>query len=208
MSSTELVALSLTAAAAPLVKTAAALEKQPQPAGLAQLDLASLAVVDGPLALSRAAVDEEKGSALNSPAGQVITRAGLALDADAVFADARRRIENVFRLNVALLAALALILLIGIGGAIYSGLFLHSNVWPLVFGGVTVVDLAGVYVLKPVAAINRALLATQQIDLLYLRLREGLKDCESLPDPKAFIECRNAVWDRVWADLSALSAIS
>jgi hypothetical protein len=99
-------------------------------------------------------------------------------------------------------------LLIGIGGAIYSGLFLHSNVWPLVFGGVTVVDLAGVYVLKPVAAINRALLATQQIDLLYLRLREGLKDCESLPDPKAFIECRNAVWDRVWADLSALSAIS
>ena len=174
----------------------------------AEIDLASLEIDGGVMALSRAAVDDSGASALESRSSRAITRAGVALDPDAVFGDARKRIERVFRLNVFLLLGLGLVLLVGIGGAIYSALFLQQSIWTFVFGGVAVADVIGVYIFKPITAINRALVSTQQLDLLYLRLREGLKGCDELEDVGEKLACRDALWDKVWEDLKALSDIS
>jgi hypothetical protein len=199
MSSPDLVALSLTAAAAPLVEKAPAAPRTV---------ISATEIVDGPLALSRALIDDDPGSPVETRANQDLTRAAVALDSDAVFSDARRRIERVFQLNVILLLILAVLLLVGIGGAIYAALFLDRNSWALIFGGVAVADIIGIYVFKPITAINRALVATQQLDLLYLRLREGMKGCEELSDVNEKIACRDAVWDRIWADLSSLNQIA
>ena len=216
MSSPDLVALSLAAAAAPIVEEAATKLKVQTPraaegvptttASLAQLSPA--AVTDGVLALSRAAAADGAGAATASKSNQAITRAGVALDADAVFRDARERIDQVFRLNVVLLLTLAVLLLAGIGGAIYAAVFLRQNSWALIFGGVAAADLIGVYVFKPITAINRALVSTQQLDLLYLRLREGLKGCDEVQDVGEKLACRDALWDKIWEDLAALNEIA
>jgi hypothetical protein len=215
MSSPDLVALSLAAASAPIVKEAAArLETTPAadgpilPAALAKGDLGSVEIDDGFMTLSRVAIGDGEESPLESTSSRAVTRAGVALDPDVVFSDARKRIERVFRLNVILLLALAVLLLIGIGGAIYSALVWQQNMWTLIFGGVAVADVIGIYVFKPITAINRALVSTQQLDLLYLRLREGLKGCEELQDVNEKLACRDALWDKVWEDLSALSEIA
>ncbi len=217
MSSPDLVAQSLAAAAAPYVQEAAAtLQSRPAAEGSVPqmhapapaMDLSSVESAGGVVALSRAAIAEGAGGAVDSKRTLAITRAGAALDSDAVFSDARQRIERVFRLNVILLLTLALLLLVGIGGAIYSALFLDQNTWTLVFGGVAVADLIGIYVFKPITAINRALVSTQQLDMLYLRLREGLRGCDTLADVNEKLACRDKVWDKVWEDLSALNEIA
>lgn len=215
MSSPDLVVLSLTAAAAPIAGKAVTVDSPRagddgpiMPTSLAQGDLASAEIVDGTMALSREAIKEKPGGVVGSKSNRAIIRAGVALDPDTVFSDARKRIERVFRLNVILLLTLAILLLVGIGGAIYSALFLQTSTWTLIFGGVAVADLIGIYVFKPITAINRALVSTQQLDLLYLRLREGLKGCDELQDVNEKLACREALWDKVWEDLSALNEIA
>ena len=124
---------------------------------------------------------------------------------DAVFRDARRRIELVFKINLAVAIVLAVILLIGIGGAVFSAVFLQRDVWTIAFGGVSVADLIGLYAFKPLTAINSAIVASQRLDATHLRLREQLQSCDEHKALKDRIECQSAVWDTIQKELASLA---
>lgn len=166
-----------------------------------------------PLALSREAVlqlspdETERRRSLTTPPTEVGATV-LAISSDAVFRDARKRIDLVFKLNLALAIILAVILLGGIAGAIISAVFFEKTIWTLVFGGMSVADVIGVYALKPLTAINAAVIATQRLEAIHLRLSEQLKVCaehEKLDDK---IKCQTTVWEAIEHDLSTLATMA
>lgn len=59
---------------------------------------------------------------------------------------------------------------------IVSAVSLGNGSAAAVFGGVTVLDVAGFALTKPFAVIQRASVTSQRLDLAYLRLQEQLKD--------------------------------
>jgi hypothetical protein len=131
--------------------------------------------------------------------------AALAIDSGTVFDDARRRISLVFKLNLGLAIALAVILLGGLVGAIIAGLVFNKNAWGLAFGGISGADLIGIYLFKPLTAINSALVATQRLDALHLRVHEQLKTCVEYSDLDARIRCQTQVWEAMQKELAVLA---
>jgi hypothetical protein len=130
----------------------------------------------------------------------------LAISPEAVFGDARKRIALVFKINLAVSIVLAAILLVGIGGAVYSAVFIQKAIWSLAFGGLSVADLIGVYVFKPLSAINAALIGATRLDTLQLRLNQQLSQCAGHDDLEARIRCQTAVWDVIQHELSILAS--
>lgn len=162
---------------------------------------------DNPISLSRVAVarrrperEDEEDTSREKEVGAM----ALSISPTAVFLSARRRIDLVFRLNLAIAISLAVLLLGGIGGAIVSGAVFAKPTWALVFGGISVADIIGVYAFKPLAAINEALVATQRLDALHLRLRQQLDTCGQLSDLKERIKCQTTVWDAIQRELATL----
>jgi hypothetical protein len=129
----------------------------------------------------------------------------LALEPDAVFADARRRVSFVFKLTVAISTVLAFLLLGGIAGAIIGALLGHA-VWAAVFGAVSAADMLGVIVYRPLAQIDGAIVSAQRLDLLFLSTRERLRDCRRQSELKEQIACATRVWQEMHAQLAALSS--
>jgi hypothetical protein len=130
----------------------------------------------------------------------------LAIGPQAVFQDARRRIGLVFRINLAVSIVLAIILLGGIGGSVFSAVFLKNSIWALALGGVSAADAIGVYVYKPLAAINEALIGATRLDALQLRLSEQLSQCAQHSDLEARIRCQTNVWDAIQHELGIIGA--
>jgi|SRR5215469_1953402 len=158
----------------------------------------------GILTLSRKASGSET-SAFSTPTE--IGALALALSPESVFVDARNRIGLVFRLNLGIAITLAVILLAGIAGGVYSAVFLQNRVWSSVFGGVSIADLIGVYVFKPLAAINAALVSTIRLDNLQLGLQQQLANCTQLTDAQQRIECQSSVWEKIQIELATLSPV-
>jgi hypothetical protein len=130
----------------------------------------------------------------------------LAISPHAVFQDARRRTGLVFKINLAVSIVLAIILLGGIGGAVFSALFLKSTVWVLVFGGMSAADAIGVYAYKPLTAINDALVGTTRLDALQLRLSQQLFQCSQHQDLEDRIRCQTSVWEAIQHELGVIGA--
>ena len=168
-------------------------------------------VPSGPITLSRKGVfettSEVKASTIESAVQREIAATALAISPDAVFHDARRRIDLVFRFNFGLAVILAIILLSGIAGAVASAFFLKSGLWATVFGGVAAADILGIYVWKPVQAINSALVATQRLEGIYLRVSEQIQSCKSHQDLSIRITCQESVWDVMQRELALLHNI-
>lgn len=163
-----------------------------------------------PFALSRKAIAkeaprEDKHTLESERQTEMMGALALAIDPKSVFRDARRRIDLVFRLNLGLAIALAIILLGGIVGAIVCAIFLNKGIWALAFGGVSVADLIGVYAFKPLTAINSALVGTQRLDSVYLRLQEQLKACAEHTDLQERIRCQTIVWEAMQRELATLA---
>jgi hypothetical protein len=132
----------------------------------------------------------------------------LAISPDVVFRDARKRIDLVFKLNLGLAIILAVILLGGIAGAVISAVFFEKAIWALVFGGLSVGDVIGAYALKPLTAINAAIISTQRLEAIHLRLSEQLKACADHSNLNERIKCQTAVWEAIQHDLSTLAVIA
>ena len=124
----------------------------------------------------------------------------LALDPDAAFRDARNRFQLVLRINIGISVALAVVLIGGIVGAIISALVGRSGLAGA-FGGVTIIDLAGAIIYKPLKATNEALISTQRLDIIHLSTRESLLACAHLTTASARVKCAAPVWNkssRIW----------
>ena len=160
------------------------------------------------LELSRIATGRVKTSkALPPPApAREVGSIALAFSPESVFGEARRRIRLVFRLNLGITVALALILLGGISGSVILGGLLEQSKWALIFGGVSVADLLGVYAFKPLKAIYEALFATQRLDTVHLRLYEQLRSCTEHENLSERINCQTQVWEAIQRELTAISS--
>jgi len=101
--------------------------------------------------------------------------------------------------------ALAVILLGAASAAIVLGI-LGENAWAAVAGGVTMADLLGVLIYKPLAAINRSLVATQRIDIVHLAARERLRAIPDIQNPEKRVAAAKSVWEEIKADLQGLAA--
>jgi hypothetical protein len=78
------------------------------------------------------------------------------------------RQRQVFKMNLGVAIILAIILLMGIGGAVFSAVFLQRSIWAVTFGGVAAADMIGLYVFKPLTAINSAIVSSQRLDAVHL----------------------------------------
>jgi hypothetical protein len=146
---------------------------------------------------------EVKGT--DSPEQRELGAIALAISPTAVFSDARHRMSLVFKLNLAVAIILAIILLSGLGGAVYSALFLRNNIWASVFGGISAADVVGLVVFKPLTAINSALVGTQRLELIQLRLSQQLQACGQHEELQQRIACQTLVWDTIQKELALLS---
>jgi hypothetical protein len=133
--------------------------------------------------------------------------AALVLDADAVFADARRRVSVVFKLTVAISTVLAFLLLGGIAGAIIGALA-GQAVWTVVFGAASAADVLGVIIYKPLTQLNNAIVSAQRLDLLFLSTRERLRDCRGHSQVEQQIACATRVWREMHSGLAALRGLA
>jgi hypothetical protein len=130
---------------------------------------------------------------------------GLALSMSTeVITTARRRISLVFKLNVALALTLAFILFGGVATCIGSAVFGHE-LWASVFGGVAVGDLLGIYLFKPIATISAAVVASQRLELVHMRLVDQLNECAKEQNADKRVACQTAVWDSIQRDLAAMA---
>ena len=162
------------------------------------------------LDLTRKAVSGEPEDKKDSPSHQTepppSRRIAFGIDPSAVVHDARRRIDIVFKFNLAVAMVLAAILVCGIGGCVLSAVVFKEATWALAFAGISVADLLGTYVYKPLDAVNAAVIATQRLDTIHLRLREQLNLCMQHPNLKDRIDCQTDVWQAIQKDLATLSA--
>ena len=131
----------------------------------------------------------------------------LSISSESVFRSARRRIDLVFRINLALAITLAVILIGGIAGAIVSALVFGNSSWAIVFGGVSVADIIGVLAFKPLKEINRALIATQRLDILHLSLQKRLELCDQHKTLEGRFRCQTEVWEAIQAELASQAQI-
>ena len=131
--------------------------------------------------------------------------AAFGIDPSAVLADARRRIDLVFKINLAIAIALAVILIGGLTACVFSAVVLDKGTWALVFGGISAADLLGVYMFKPLDAVNSAVVATQRLDTIHLRLREQLSACLQHKNITDRIACQTSVWDAIQSELASLA---
>jgi hypothetical protein len=159
---------------------------------------------DNPIALSRAAAVDAVFKAPSS-ATTTVGGAALGISADEVVASARRRIELVFRINLGIAIALAVIFIGGIAGALVSSLVLGKSTWAVAFGGLSTVDLLGVYAFKPLKVINRALVSSQRLDAVHLRLREQLDGCRQLGTMEERMKCQTQIWEAIETQLASLA---
>jgi hypothetical protein len=121
------------------------------------------------------------------------------------FLTARKRIALAFRLNVSLALALAFILLGGIVLSIGGALTGHGGL-SVVFAGVSVADLLGVYAFKPLAEISSTVVASQRLEIIHMRLLNQLLSCAEQPDLEKRLCCQADVWNAIQRDLAAMSA--
>jgi hypothetical protein len=129
---------------------------------------------------------------------------GVALTWSAEFFEkARERIALVFKLNVALAVSLAAILLAAIAAAVVTGLQ-GKDTLALIFGGASLVDIAGVFILKPVSAITGAVVASQRLEVIHMRLLHQLQSCAAYTDLEKRLNCQTAVWNTIQEDLTAM----
>lgn len=127
----------------------------------------------------------------------------LALDADAVFAEARRRVRLVFRISMAVSTALALLLLSAVAAALVFA-FLGRTTWALAFGGVSAADVVTVWVSKPLGEMQAASLAAQRLDFLTLSARERLRGCQAHQAFHDRIDCCSRVWEALRSELGGV----
>jgi hypothetical protein len=155
----------------------------------------------------RAAVEEQFRTTKEAPPIDP-TVAGAALTfAPQVFADARGRLNLTFRIKLGFLIALGVILAAGIAGAIVGGIAGH-NVWSLIFGGISVLDLLTFAFTKPLAAVTDVAVASNRLDLTNLRLGSDLQSCDAISDPQDRIRCQTRAWQAADRALKSLSSSS
>ncbi len=147
--------------------------------------------------LSKKTYLDEEQSLLQRDIGAI----ALSISSESVLFSARRRIELVFRINLALAIALAVIFMGGIAGAIVSALAFGNSSWILVFGGVSAADILGVLAFKPLKEIHKALIATQRLDILHLSLQKQLELCDQHKDLEDRFRCQTKVWEAIQAEL-------
>ena len=131
--------------------------------------------------------------------------AGAALTlAPQLFNIARKRISLMFRIRLGLAVVLGAVLVTALIGCIFS-VFIGEGTWAIFFGALTLVDVLGFAFSKPLKAVTDALVATQQLEWLNLRVRVDLATCTELADPQERIDCQGKLWESVQAHLATMS---
>lgn len=165
-----------------------------------------------PVLLSREAVkegiteEEAIRRSAGSPPQRELGTTALALDSREVFDTARKRIDLVFKLNLILAVTLAVILIVGVAGAVISAVFLNQSIWALVFGGVSVADVVGALALKPLKAVNSAIVSTQRLEVLHLGLQDLLDACRQHESLEVRIDCLSDTYDTMHEELAKFAA--
>jgi hypothetical protein len=130
---------------------------------------------------------------------------GIALDSDSVFRDARRRAELVFKINVIVSLLLTVLFFFGVGAAIVLGV-MGKDGWAIVAGGVTIADLAGLLVFKPLSQINASVIETQRLDIVHLSARQRLQEISNIESAEERVAAATSVWNDIKTDLQGLAA--
>jgi hypothetical protein len=130
-------------------------------------------------------------------------QAGLALSPDDVFRDARRRLELVFKVNLALSIAVGIILLGGVVAAIVLAIQGQAGI-AAIFGGVALSDVIFAAVYQPLAQVNKSLISTQRLDMIHLSTRERLAAAQVIVDVNQRLAETKQIWDEIKRDLAAL----
>lgn len=171
---------------------------------------ASSAEVDSEIPVSvEAAIKHDLGDGRRPQMVQSVSSevgaAALAIDADSVFRDARKRVARLLTINIALAIVLASILVIGLGGVVIAGIVLGRATATLVFGGMTFADVLALAFTRPFSVIGQTVVQGQRLDIAHLRLREQLRECDTYGSPSEKFECRTRAWDSIQAELRSLS---
>ncbi|MEV6432177.1 hypothetical protein [Nocardia sp. NPDC051463] len=127
---------------------------------------------------------------------------GLALtDTDEFFRQARRRIDLVFKIRLAIALLIATVLIGTIVGAI-AGLALGNTVLAGGLGATALVDLIGAGVYKPLEKIRQALVDAQRLDMIHLSAKQQLSTITD--DGVNTIEKYQEVWANILEQIKVL----
>lgn len=129
----------------------------------------------------------------------------LGVNPRAIFRTAQRRVAVVFRLNLIACIALVSLFLIGILGAIISGIFLGEARWAAIFGGISAADAVGIYAFKPLDKLDKALVAASRLDAMYLKLGIALAECSHHREMQTRLRCQAKAWDDMQQQLMSLA---
>ena len=138
------------------------------------------------------------------PSAVAPVEAGAALTlAPQLFKDARSRISLMFRIRLGLAVLLAVILIVALAACIFSVLTGEEQL-ALLFGGLTLIDVLAFAFGKPLKAVTDAVVASQRLELVHLRVQVDINSCATLRDPEARIQCQSAVWKSIQDELVAM----
>ncbi|WP_406231318.1 hypothetical protein [Nocardia sp. NBC_01009] len=127
---------------------------------------------------------------------------GLALtDTDEFFRQARRRIDLVFKIRLAIALLIATVLIGTIVGAIV-GLALGNTALASGLGATALVDLIGAGVYKPLEKIRQALMDAQRLDMIHLSAKQQLSTITD--DGANTIEKYQEVWANILEQIKVL----
>ena len=171
----------------------------------AQLDALRNAESSGIVALSREAARPE-AEAETPTVSRDVGAAALTISPADVFKAARSQNKQVFLIGLVLTVVLAIILVIGVGGVIVTAVFLGKGSGAAVFGGVSLLDVVGFILTKPLAVIQGASVTSQRLDLLHLHLQQQLNACSDYETVQERFEFNSKVWDKTQEEFGKLAA--
>ncbi|MEU7911391.1 hypothetical protein [Microbispora bryophytorum] len=115
----------------------------------------------------------------------------------------RQRLDRVFKVNLTLAIVLFVVLIGGVSAAISTAI-IGSATWAAAFGGVSVADLLGIYLLKPIQEIRKTNIMSQRLEMIVLQVHERLEACAGQEDWEKRYACQKAVFESIRADFKAL----
>ncbi len=138
------------------------------------------------------------------PPPPLIAAAALGEDYDGVFRAARRRAAWYFALHLVVATGTIVIFLGAGGGAVVSAVGWGVSVWTWVFGGLSVGSAFGWFVTRPLRMLQVALVTITRLDLLQLRHKQRVRDCERHRTLTERMDCRTQAWNALKEELDVL----
>jgi len=147
------------------------------------------------------ALQSAKGT---TPPPAIVAAAAFGEGDEEIFRGARQRVAWYFRLHLVMAIGLIVIFFGGTAGAVISGIAGGASSWSLVFGGMSLASVFGLFVARPLQMVREAIVTSTRLDLLQFRWTQLAKDCAALPVLRQQMDCRSGAWDTVLKELNTI----